>query len=166
MPSSNAKTFARAIGMGVIAGMRSMAAPALVSNHFAHNASKSLSRTPFRVMASSRTAGALKAFALGEMVADKLPMIPARVSPGPLAARAMSGGLCGASVFAAEGERPGIGGLAGALAAIASAYAFYHLRRRVGEESKVPDAALGLTEDALVVGGGLCILGDCPYGGR
>jgi uncharacterized membrane protein len=159
MSSSNERLFLKAIGMGVIAGMRSMSAPAIVSNYLAHNPSKSIAKTPFRAMGSSRTAGVLKALALGEMVADKLPMIPARIAPGPLVARGVSGALCGASVFAAEGERPAKGGLAGAVAAIASAYAFYHLRRRIGQESKVPDVALGFTEDAIVVGGGLCILG-------
>lgn len=160
MLSSDRKTFAKAIGLAIIAGMRSMAAPALVSHHFSRRQLQEIAPTPFRVLGSPKTAAALKALALGEMVADKLPMIPARISPGPLAARAISGALCGASICAAGRKQIGLGALAGSIAAVGSAYAFYHLRRKAGEETKAPDALLGLTEDAIVVLGGSCILGD------
>lgn len=158
--SPDTNVFIKAIGMGVIAGMRSMAAPALVSNNLAHSQPRGIARTPLRAMAYPKTASVLKALALGEMVADKLPMIPARIAPASLAARAASGALCGASIFAAEDKRTALGGVAGALAAIASAYAFYHLRRGIGQEFKVPDTLLALTEDATVVCVGLNILGD------
>ncbi|HEX8087988.1 MAG TPA: DUF4126 family protein [Blastocatellia bacterium] len=160
MPSSDTKTITKAIAMGMIAGMRSMAAPALVSNHFSHHQSKNIAGTPFRILGAPKTATALKALALGEMVADKLPIVPDRIAPASLVARTVSGALCGASVCAAERERMSLGGLAGGLAAIGSAYAFYYLRRRAGEESGLPDALLGLTEDAIVVCCGLNILGD------
>jgi uncharacterized membrane protein len=160
MSSSNVNTLIKAVGMGVIAGMRSMSAPALVSNHLAHNPPRGIAHTPLRVMAYPKTAAVLKALALGEMVADKLPMIPARISPAPLAARATSGAICGASVFAAEDKQAALGGFAGALAAVASAYAFYHLRRSLGQQLNVPDLALGLTEDAAVVCAGLNIMGE------
>jgi uncharacterized membrane protein len=158
MRSNDTRIFIKAVGMGIIAGMRSLAAPALVSNHLAHNPPEGIARTPLRVLAYPKTAAVLKALALGEMIADKLPMIPARVSPAPLIARATSGAICGASLFAAEDKQPALGGLAGALAAIASAYAFYHLRRSIGQQSGAPDFALGLAEDATAVCIGLNIL--------
>jgi uncharacterized membrane protein len=152
--------YVKAICMGVIAGMRSMSAPALVSNHLAHHDSEELANSSFSFMGSPRVAQALKIAALGEMVADKLPIIPDRISPGPLAARILSGALCGASLCTAEGARAPIGAIGGGLSAIASAYAFYHLRQKLGATRILPDAALGLSEDALVVCTGLTVLSD------
>ncbi|HYP26460.1 MAG TPA: DUF4126 domain-containing protein [Blastocatellia bacterium] len=160
MRSNGTKTILKAIGLGVIAGMRSMSAPALVSNHVAGGRFGAISETPFKVMGYQKTASLLKGLALGEMIADKLPVIPARVSAAPLIARVVSGAVCGGAICAAGGERVELGAVAGGLAAVAGAYGFYHLRRAVGEESGLPDALLGLTEDAIVITGGLAILGD------
>ncbi len=160
MGSNGTRTFLKAIGIGVIAGMRSMSAPALVSNHIAGNPPEGIDETPFKVMAYPKTAHLLKGLALGEMITDKLPVVPARISPGPLAFRIVSGAVCGGAICAAEGKRAGIGAIAGGVAAIAGAYGFYHLRRSIGRESKAPDPLLGLAEDAIVITGGLKIMGE------
>lgn len=152
--------YIKATCMGIVAGMRSMSAPALVSNHLAHRDSKEVDDSPFSFMASPRVAQALKVAAVGEMVADKLPFIPDRISPAPLAARILSGALSGASLCTAEGARADLGAICGGLSAIASAYAFYYLRRKIAATQTLPDAALGLSEDALVVCTGLSILSD------
>ncbi|HEX8138171.1 MAG TPA: DUF4126 family protein [Pyrinomonadaceae bacterium] len=154
------KTYVKAICMGVVAGMRSISAPAFVSHYLARKESKELADSPFGLMGSQRVAQALKIAAAGEMVADKLPVIPDRIAPGPLAARILSGALCGASLCTAEGKRARVGAMCGALSAVASAYAFYHLRRKIGETEALPDAALGLSEDALVICTGLSVLSD------
>jgi uncharacterized membrane protein len=153
-------TYIKAICMGVIAGMRSMSAPAFVSNYLVHQNSKELADSSFGLMGSARVAKVLKIAAVGEMIADKLPAIPARISPVPLVARILSGGLCGASICTAEGKRADVGAIFGGLSAIGSAYTFYHLRRKLGEIEGLPGAALGLGEDAIVVGSGLSILSD------
>ena len=153
-------TYIKAISMGFIAGMRSMSAPAFVSNYLAHQNSEELANSSFSLMGSARVAKVLKIAAVGEMIADKLPFIPARISPGPLIARIFSGALCGASICTAEGKRADVGAFFGGLSAVGAAYAFYHLRREIGETKILPDAALGLGEDALVVSSGLCILSD------
>ena len=153
-------TYIKAISMGVIAGMRSMSAPAFVSNYLAPQNSKELANSSFSFMGSARVANVLKIAAVGEMVADKIPSIPARISPGPLAARIISGAVCGASICAAEGERIDIGAIAGGLSAIGSAYAFYHLRRVIGEMQILPDGIVGLGEDGLVIYGGLTTMSD------
>lgn len=153
-------TYLKAICMGVVAGMRSMAAPAFTSHYLARKESKELADSPFGLMGSPRVAQALKIAAVGEMVADKLPVIPDRIAPGPLVARILSGALCGASLCTAEGKRASVGAICGGLSAVASAYAFYHLRREIGESVALPDTALGLSEDALVICTGLSVLGD------
>jgi len=130
-----------------------MSAPAFTSSYLVKKNSDRLADSPFKWMGSPQVANILKVATLGEMVADQLPGIGARVAPGPLVGRALSGALCGASICTAEGERAEVGALAGGLSAIGSAYAFYHLRRKLGESQHIPDAALGLAEDAIVFGG-------------
>ena len=135
--------------MGVVAGMRSMAAPALVSGHFARTEPAALLSSPLRWLGSPRTAIVLKMLALGEVGADKLPGIAARIDLGPLGARAVSGGLCGAAICAAAG-RPALAGAgAGIVAAVASSFGFYHLRRSLGRH--LPDPVLAVAEDTLAL---------------
>jgi uncharacterized membrane protein len=95
--------------------------------------------------------------AAGELILDKLPKTPARTKPGPLAARAVSGALCGAVLCSARKRSPWLGGLYGALGAVGATYAAYHLRHAVKETLHVPDAVVAVAEDAIVAGGGLLI---------
>jgi uncharacterized membrane protein len=150
--------YAKAICLGIIAGMRSMSAPAFTSAYLARQRSPALANSALSLMGSPRVANALKVAAVGEMIADKLPIIPDRISPGPLVARALSGALCGAALCRAEGKSLEGGAIAGGLSAIVSTYALYHLRRKIGEARVVPDAALGFAEDAIVIGSGLSLL--------
>jgi len=143
-----------AIGLGVVAGMRSMSAPAFVSAHLADNEARESSDRVLRFMSSPRTALAFKVGAAGEMVADKLPVIPDRISPGPLAGRMVSGALCGWSVCESEAKPAGIGAAAAGLAAVGSAFASYYLRRRLTESGRFPDVLVALAEDAIVLTAG------------
>lgn len=152
--------YLQAIGIGVIAGMRSMSAPAFVSNYLAKEQSIEIENSAFRLLASRNVANALKVLAVSEMIADKLPIIPDRISPTPLLGRAISGAICGASMCISKGERSDIGGISGGLAAIVSAYGFYYLRRKLSEDAGIPNVLLGLIEDAVVIKGGLSILDE------
>ncbi len=156
--------FLAAAGLGMIAGMRSMSAPAQISAYFARHPSDRLAASPLRWLGSPTTALVLTIMALGEVGADKLPFVPARIDPGPLAARGVSGALAGGAVCIAEGESAPLGALVGALAAVASSFAFYHLRKSLGEKLPVPDAALASVEDALVLGIGRAVLGTGESG--
>ncbi len=153
-------TYIKAICIGVVAGMRTMSAPAFTSNYLVGQNSSTLANSPFSSIGSPRVANVLKVAAVCEILADQLPGIGARISPGPLVARALSGAVCGAALCTVEGKRAEVGALAGGLSAIGSAYAFYHLRRKLGETGNIPDAVLGLAEDAIVVGSGFVLWGS------
>src|SRR5207248_9118678 len=90
---------ALAVGIGVVAGLRSLAAPAAVAwaapLDWLH-----LHDSPLAFMASTWTVILFSALAIFELVADLLPKTPKRTAPGPLAARIITGGLCGASLCA------------------------------------------------------------------
>jgi uncharacterized membrane protein len=155
-------SYLKAIGMGVVAGMRSMTAPALVSHELNRTRSRKLERTPLAFLASPEAAAVTQFLALGEIAADKTPWIPDRISPPALIARGLSGALAGAAVCCGDEEPPeagaAIGAVIGAASALASAFTMYHLRKRLGEELRVPDPFLGALEDAVAVGGGLLVL--------
>jgi uncharacterized membrane protein len=92
--------------------------------------------------------------AIGEVIADKLPVTPSRIRPAPLTARVASGGLVGASIASAFG-RTGTGlvvpGLLGAAAAVAGSFAGYSARRAVTTNSPLPDIAAAVIEDGATV---------------
>jgi hypothetical protein len=100
-----------------------------------------------RFPAAARLLGLLT---VGELVADKLPKIPARIKPGPLMGRAITGGLSGAAVFQSDDGAPVAGAVIGAATAIGASYAGYHLRRAAVEKG-IPDFAYALAEDALAL---------------
>jgi uncharacterized membrane protein/uncharacterized protein (UPF0548 family) len=138
------------VGFGVLAGMRSFSAPAFLS----HQLSQQPVDAPkgrVHVLATERTSRVLTVLAAGEFAADKLPWIPARISPPSLVARALSGALAGAAV-AAPHRRMTVGrALLGAAAAVASSFAFYKLRQLATREWGVPNVVAGLVEDAAAL---------------
>ena len=152
-----ANLYLKAIGIGAVAGMRSASAPALTSHYFSKNPSLFLDASPLKGLGRATTATVLKFMAGGELIADKLPQVPSRTDPGPLGARAVSGGVCGAAVFLAEGERAEIGAALGVVSAVASAFLFMNLRRLIGKAAKLPDPAVALAEDGLVFGIGAAV---------
>jgi uncharacterized membrane protein len=97
--------------------------------------------------------------ALGELVGDKLPMTPNRISAFPLAARVIFGGTVGAlaatSVHGYETE----GILLGAFSALVGAFLGFYVRRHLTESSGLPKFAVALAEDALAIGISVWALG-------
>lgn len=93
----------------------------------------------------------LAASGAGELVLDKLPQTPSRINPGPLAGRAVLGGVAGAAIASTRhGAGAYLVGIAtGALGAIAGSYAGYHARNGIEEQTGLPDLVVGLGEDAL-----------------
>jgi uncharacterized membrane protein len=95
-------------------------------------------------------------FALGEIVADKLPFIPRRTEAGPLGVRIFFGAGCGAALCVSHAASPALGAVLGGVGGIAGAFAGYHYRR--GLSAKIPDPLLALLEDLVAVGGGLLLV--------
>jgi uncharacterized membrane protein len=149
-------TLALAAGMGALSGLRTFTPPAVVS-HLGL-----VPRLPrrWRWLRSSRAAKVIAGLAVSELVGDKLPWTPSRLETGALIARASSGAAVGAVIAAADGGRGrtiATGAVLGGMAAVAAAFAGYHLRRRLGEELSVPDPAIAAVEDAIAIGGAFAI---------
>ncbi len=148
----------RALGLGAVAGVRSMSAPALLSRAASRGYIGGIEDTPFAFLASPRAARILTVLAVGEALADKLPFAPDRISAPGLLGRMASGALVGAALFAAAERRAAPGAGLGLLSAAAASYPSYYLRVKTQEKLGVPNWAAGLVEDALAEGAGLLAL--------
>jgi len=93
-----------------------------------------------------RLRAGLLAAAAGEMALDKSPWIPPRAEALALAGRVISGALAGRLAGGARGAR------AAAATAAATTYASERARALLGERLSLPDPALAVAEDALVLG--------------
>ena len=148
----------KAAGLAAIAGLRSMAAPALLSRAVRRGYVGGLQGTPFAALGSPKVSTALQLAMIGEMLADKTPFIPSRTSPPALLGRALSGALVGAVLFAAEGGRVTSGAVLGVPCAVAAAYGGEKLRANGAEKLGLPDIVLALVEDGIVLFGGTRLL--------
>lgn len=151
-------TYLKAIGLGVVAGLRSMTAPAVLSRHLADAQPSPLADSPLAFMGKREVANGFVVLAAGEMIADKLPFMPSRTEPPGLIGRALSGALVGAAIAAHEKKCPYSGATLGVVAAVAATFAAYHLRKQIGETFHVPDPAVAIGEDVVAVATGQCVL--------
>ena len=143
----------KAAGLGAIAGLRSMAAPAALSRAAAAGRIGSLRDTPFAALGSSKVSMLLTLFEVGELIGDKLPVTPSRTSPQPLLARAATGALAGSALFVSADRRAATGGVLGAASALVGAYAGEQLRAQIGQLTGIPDPVVALLEDAVALFG-------------
>jgi uncharacterized membrane protein len=142
--------------MGIVAGLRSLTAPAVIA-WAAHRNWLNLQTTPLSFMGSTAAVVAFVLLAVIELIADQLPNTPSRIKPPGLIARIILGGLSGAAVAAAGAQSMMTGGILGALGGIAGAVGGYQVRTRLVRALKVPDFIIACLEDAVAIGGGLFI---------
>jgi uncharacterized membrane protein len=147
---------ARAFGIGVITGLRSLTAPAAVS-WAAHLEELDLEETPLAFLGSAPAPYVFTALALAELVADKLPKTPSRKSPGPFIGRVVLGALSGAALCAAARQSAAAGALLGGLGAVAGTLGGYEARTRLVKTLNVPDLEVALLEDAVAIGGSVFV---------
>ena len=151
---NNIKQFKQVLGMGLLAGMRSAAAPALASHILSEHKGPFFRRHPIGFLSSIAVADVLKVMALGEFLVDKLPFTPNRTKPVSVTVRCFSGALAGAAIYKAAGKKPLTGAILGGLVAGASTYASFYLRKALSG-SGVGNILSGVIEDAFVVGAGI-----------
>lgn len=146
-----------AFALGIIAGLRSMTAPAAIA-WAAHFGWLRLDATPLAFLGSAAARYLLLALMLAELAADKLPLTPSRTRPGPFIGRILTGGLAGAALTAGLGQSLAAGAVAGGLGAVAGTLGGYRARTGLVRALAVPDYVVALTEDVVAVGGALLIV--------
>ena len=150
---------ALAFAIGLLAGLRSLTAPAVVC-WGAHWNWLNLKDSKLQFLDTTAALFIFSTLAIFELIADKLPAIGARTKPGPLAFRMITGGLSGAALAIAGGESPIWGAILGAVGGVAGAFAGYQARHRMVASLKIPDIAVALVEDAVAIGGGFLIVSN------
>jgi uncharacterized membrane protein len=141
--------------IGCICGLRSMTAPAVIA-WGSHLGWLHLEDSLFAFFANKISLVVFSLFAIGELIADKLPFIPGRTQAGPLGVRVVFGAMCGAALCISAATSPVFGAILGGLGGAAGAFAGYNYRLRLSPA--VPDLLLALLEDLVAVGGGFLIV--------
>jgi uncharacterized membrane protein len=142
---------ALALGIGIVAGLRSLTAPAAVA-WAAHLGWLDLQGSRLAFMASTVAVAVFSLLAVGELIGDKLPKTPRRTAIAPLLARIFAGALCGACLGAAANRSllpacllAGVGGVIGA-------FAGYEIRRRLVSQFHLKDFFVAVFEDLIAIG--------------
>src|SRR5258708_39575799 len=144
-------------GIGIVAGLRSMTAPAIVSwAARLHRFDLSASRLAF--LASAAAVYIFSALGIGELVADKLPFVPNRTSPLPVFFRILSGAICGAALCIAANRLVLQGALLGGLGAANGAFGGFQVRRLLVKHLKIADMVIAHVVDEIAIGEGLFIV--------
>jgi uncharacterized membrane protein len=142
--------FVLTIGIGFVAGLRSLTAPTVVA-WGAHLGCLNLHGSPLAFMRSMAAAVIFSVLAIGELVADKLPKTPKRTTPAPLLARVVTGALCGATLCAAVGSSVVVGAILGATGGVIGAFSGYEIRRRVVNTLHIKDFFVAICEDLIAI---------------
>ena len=143
--------FAFALGLGVVAGLRSLTPPAVVT-WAAYFGWLNLNNSPLAFMGSIITAAIFSLLALVELFLDLQPSTPRRTAALPLTARILMGGLCGACLYAAGHQSLVIGAILGAVGAVIGAFAGYEIRKRLVGALNIRDTFIALLEDLITIG--------------
>jgi uncharacterized membrane protein len=150
---------ARAVLLGFVTGLRSQVPVALLAVEAERGRfDPGVGRLARRFGSPEGMRGALVALA-GELVADKLPVTPSRLTWGPLAQRLVTGGAVGAAVHYDAGQARALGALLGAAGAGAGAFAGTKVRALAAERTNLPQPLLGALEDLVAVGLAVAAIG-------
>jgi uncharacterized membrane protein len=142
-----------AAGLGAIAGMRSLLAPALLSSELSLHRFTRWGGPIRRALASRRTAERLRFLSFGELLVDKTSLAPSRVAPLPLLERAVCGAIVGAASIRDRRARS-LGAVLGAASAVLASHLAYRVRMRVAPWGGVKNVLAGLVEDAIALRAG------------
>ncbi|QJW89906.1 DUF4126 family protein [Spirosoma taeanense] len=152
------RTYFKAFQIGLIAGMRTLTAPALLSHKLVRTIPAKEPQKPIHWLAQPPVSMALKVLAGGEIIADKLPNAPNRTKAPLLITRIASGATCGAFVSEVEGQSSPLGAVAGGLGAVAATFLFFNLRQLLSDNLGLPDMVGALAEDALTISAGWSVV--------
>lgn len=147
--------FVLAFLIGVIAGLRALTAPTVVS-WAAKLGWLPLGGTWLAFLGSQWTPWIFTLLALGEIINDKLPNTPSRKIPPQFATRVLTGALSGAAIGTAHGGWI-VGLLLGAMGAVVGTLGGAAVRGALAKAFG-KDLPAALLEDAVAVIGGILIV--------
>lgn len=144
-----------AFAIGIIAGLRSMMAPAAVS-WAARLGLLNLSNSHIAFLGYAWTPWIFSIAAIGELINDKLPRTPSRKVPAQFITRLITGGLGGWALGAPSG-RSILGTIAGILGAVVGTLGGSEARAMLGKAFG-KDLLAALLEDVVAIVGAIVIV--------
>jgi uncharacterized membrane protein len=153
----NERVLICSFGIGFVAGLRSMTAPALVS-WAAYLGWLDLSTGPFYFLSFQPVIILLTLWALFELVLDKTDKLGSRTGPLGLIFRIVTGSLSGAAVYSGAGGALTLGAIIGLAGAMIGTFGGYYSRRAIVERSSLSDFKVAIVEDIVAVTLGLSFL--------
>jgi uncharacterized membrane protein len=144
-------SFLLAFLIGVLAGLRSLTAPAVVA--WAVHLGWLKLDGPLDHIGDTISVAIFTILAVAELIADKLPQTPSRTAAFGLGARIVTGGLTGACVAAAGGMSAVLGALLGAVGGVAGAFGGYQARTRLVKALGTRDFVVAVAEDLVAIAG-------------
>ena len=145
-----------ALLIGVVAGLRSLTAPAVVA-WAALLGWINLHGTWASWVGNVITVVIVTILAVAELVSDKLPKTPARTAPPAFAARIIMGGFSGAVIGTPFGH-PWTALGAGIIGAVLGTLGGFQARKRLVAARNGQDLPIALLEDAVAILGGIAIV--------
>jgi uncharacterized membrane protein len=140
--------YAQLIAAGLLAGLRSVSAPATVSTAL-ERGNWPMNNDPLVALAA-KAAPLLRLLALGELAADKIPGMPSRTAPPILLGRILLGAASGLLLARASGREQVPAALVAGLATTAASFLGLQLRLLLSKILPLPGMA-ALIEDAIVL---------------
>jgi uncharacterized membrane protein len=141
--------------IGVIAGLRSLTAPAAVS-WAARLGWLHLDGTPLAFLGYAATPYIFTVLAIGELIADQLPQTPSRKAPPGFIARILMGTLCGGA-FGAAGGSLVLGAIVGIAGALVGTLGGFEVRRSLARFLG-KDLPAALLEDGVAIAGAFVLV--------
>ena len=151
--------FLLALAIGVVAGLRAMTVPAVVS-WAAHLGLLDLEGSWLAFLGRPWTPWILTLLALGELVTDQLPQTPSRTVPIQFATRILTGALAGAAIGTAAGSWAG-GAVVGAVGAVIGTLGGREFRSWLAKAFG-RDRPAAFVEDAVAIVAALLIVAGLP----
>lgn len=97
-------------------------------------------------------AAVVSLLALAELIGDKLPFTPSRLTPGPLGGRMVTSALAAAAVSLGAGQSWILGVICALTGCMGGAFAGFHIRRTIVRRLGVTDWIVALAEDLVTFG--------------
>ena len=145
-------TLVRTLALGVLSGGRSGTPLAVLALNHDNTALKG-DWQQWKAFSTPLGRGLLVASAIGELIGDKTPKAPARISPVGLIGRIGAGALAGAALGTTGSRDLRLeGAILGGVGAIVGSFAGW-AARKVLSSTGLPDAVGALAEDAAVIAG-------------
>jgi uncharacterized membrane protein len=152
--------YLRALGIGALAGTRSTLPLTLLA--WGKDSRHSDTLVPSQLLDSQAARIITATASVGEIIADKTPFIPSRLSPPAFIWRLFIGGLTGSIMTYRLHKSPILGALLGSSAAALSTMASYYSRKMLTRYTFIPDPVWGAVEDAIATRLGLLAIRTIP----